>query len=254
MNISFGNTFHLYCKDIEKIDAQDTIVSEAKDTGIETRRIYSDWLVDVFGNPTTFPIDDKKIFYKDVLMLKGETSLDNIIRSYCLQNGIEFKEVDEKILFDEQKIRDRIVLSKTLSEQDYEIVLVDSQRLNELINITNISANNFGNVKFDYERAFSKEAMYIIKSGDKIPAPIIKARKKTRFELPELQRYYKRYKYKDMNRDILSVTIDMKAGAEHVTYYTLQDIGIRYIPMAMDKETREIFNIIGITQPSESKK
>ncbi len=95
MNISFGNTFHLYCDNYNLVKSQNKVLDLAHSEGAAIERVYPKYNSDGNCGLIRTPIDGRNVRHKDVITVRNNEKLDDEIRSYCIQQGFDFVEIKE---------------------------------------------------------------------------------------------------------------------------------------------------------------
>lgn len=165
-------------------------------------------------------------------------SMNMDVETFCASNGIVYTKVDNEDLPNPKNITSRIAPPPS----GYKKVNVDSEKLEKLCKK---QMSNIAHCKSDYEKYFSNSTDAMIESGDEFPATTLAITAIGGNE--DLKRYVDYYGVDYLNDEQIAIDFCQKTDKpDHCSYFALKELGLKNIPVYVNKDTLEAGKIMGL--------
>ena len=165
-------------------------------------------------------------------------SLDRDVERYCALHGITFTKIFTHKLLRPENIFSRI----QPAPKDKVLAYVNTKKLDKLIEK---QSSNFAHVKSDYEDYFNRKTDLALKSGDKFATSTLYINPKDGSE--DALKYIIKNGANALNDNSMTIWLNQETfDPDHCMYFAMKDLGIKSIPVYLDKESYAIGNALGL--------
>lgn len=224
-NISFGSSFRLnipvMVRDFSnQFEGRSKLLEMAEDNDISVLQVQTGGRV-----------------FRDTLVAPDNFDAD--IESICQNYGISYKKIDAAKMLQPESIWLRTEAPKTGARM-FKVKL----NVENFENILKNQSSNFEHCKNMYNRYYKEDAMNILKTADKIPAPTLYIENLMASGVDE---YIEKYGKKSLNKDSLSLWFTQNSDdPNHCLYFAMKELGMKEIPVCVNQETLDLCKTLGL--------
>ena len=236
--IAFHGTYKVYNRQYEGIGDYFELMRRCEDSGIKTKMDFIN-----YSKEGSIPVVDGQEVISTVTIVAPD-AYDKHIEAFCKISGIKFKRLNQDELLDHKNIIERTI-KEPKDNPTTKIVLVNAKKLEELNRKQTIG--NYDQVRKDYKKYFKSETDFNLKSGDEIVAPTLFLNPNMAGGFKGAMEFIDRFGAENLNENSLFVDfVQMTDEPDHCMYFAMKDIGMKKIPVCVDKKTYELGSKIGL--------
>ena len=167
-------------------------------------------------------------------------SMDNEIEMFCANRGIQFKKINTKEVMQPEAVLGRI----KEAPKGMRKVKVDVKKLFEL---SKNQHQNIAHCEKDYYTAYYDKVDFMLKTKDEIPATTLWISPYAA-SVDSTIDYIERYGVEGLNKEQLFVEFNQADYdvPDHCMFFALKNMGIKEVPVYVNKETYRLANALGI--------
>ncbi|MDO5437768.1 MAG: hypothetical protein Q4F80_06190 [bacterium] len=235
--ISFKGTYKLYATE-KTASACLELAERLKQDGFKSENDFA------YSKSTDYTDKEEK---ENICMTTTTVVPDrynNALENFCKTNGISFKRIDKKGFMSPSAIEARIDVPFSEKKRGKFIAKLDTEKLDELLKTQ--TQGNIKHCESDYKNYYKNDVNYLIGCGKAIPATSFVITSDMAGGSEGAIEYIEKFG-DNLNDDSLLFDFDRKTDdADHCVYFGLKDLGMKEIPVSVNRETYKIGQKIGL--------